>query len=207
MAVVIRQAGLAREIAAGIGRAIGERQAHRPFDSAALAEQARRIEEKADRIAVDARGEIARFAAGRGIERLVNEVEDAIDDLEQAAFVASLAPPEIAPELLAPLAELCATTIAGAEAAAIGVAAAAEVTDGHRIDTEDALAAVGRLIDVEHMADAAERRVTATILTGEFDLKTTLSVLELARALERSTDRLAAFAYLLRDRVLADLSA
>lgn len=204
---MIRQAGLAREIAAGIGRAIGERQAHRPFNSAALAEQARRIEEKADRIAVDARGEIARFAAGRGIERLVNEVEDAIDDLEQAAFVASLAPPEIAPELLAPLAELCATTIAGAEAAAIGVAAAAEVTDGHRIDTEDALAAVGRLIDVEHMADAAERRVTATILTGEFDLKTTLSVLELARALERSTDRLAAFAYLLRDRVLADLSA
>jgi hypothetical protein len=34
-----------------------------------------------------------------------------------------------------------------------------------------------------------------------------LSVLELARALERSTDRLAAFGHLLREYMLADLSA
>ena len=95
----------------------------------------------------------------------------------------------------------------GTEAAAIGVAAAAEVPDGHRVDTEDALAAVGRLIDIEHQADAAERAVTARILTGELDLKTALSVLELARALERSTDRMAAFGHLLREHVLADLSS
>ena len=115
--------------------------------------------------------------------------------------------PKIAPELLEPLAELCAATVSGTEAAAIGVAAAAEVPDGHRVDTEDALAAVGRLIDIEHQADAAERTVTARILTGEFDLKTALSVLELARALERSTDRMAAFGHLLREHVLADLSS
>jgi len=207
LAIVIHQAGLAREIAAGIARFVGERQAHRPFDCAALAERARRIEEKADRIAIEARSEIARFGADRGIERLVNEIEDAIDDLEQAAFVASLVPPETASELLEPLAELCAVTVAGAEAAASGVVAAAEVPEGHRVDTEDALAAVGRLIDVEHRADAAERMVTAKILTGNFDFKTALSVLELARALERSTDRLAAFGHLLHEHVLADLSA
>ena len=45
------------------------------------------------------------------------------------------------------------------------------------------------------------------LLTGEFDLKTSLSVLELARALERATDRLAAFGHLLREHVLADLSS
>ena len=207
LAVVIRQAGLAREIAADVARFVAERQAHRPFDCAALAERARRIEEKADRIAIEARSEVARLDVERGIERLVNQIEDAIDDLEQAAFVASLVPPESAPELLEPLAELCAVTVLGTEAAAAGVAAAAEVPDGHRVDTEDALAAVGRLIDVEHRADAAERAVTARILTGEFNLKTALSVLELARALERSTDRLAAFGHLLRERVLADLSA
>jgi uncharacterized protein Yka (UPF0111/DUF47 family) len=188
LAVIIRQTGLAREIAAGLGRFVAERQAHRPFDCAALAERARRIEEKADRIAIEARSEITRFDADRGIERLVNQIEDAIDELEQAA-------------------ELCAATVSGTEAAAAGVAAAAEVPDGHRVDTEDALAAVGRLIDVEHRADAAERMVTARILTGEFNLKTALSVLELARALERSTDRLAAFGHLLREHVLADLSA
>jgi hypothetical protein len=46
LAVVVRQAGLAREIAAGIARLIDERRAHRPFDSDALAKWAQRIEEK-----------------------------------------------------------------------------------------------------------------------------------------------------------------
>jgi uncharacterized protein Yka (UPF0111/DUF47 family) len=207
MAVVTRQAGLAREIATGITCFVAERKARRPFDCAAMAERARRIEEKADRIALEARSEIARFDADRGIERLVNQIEDAIDELEQAAFMASLVPFDAAPTLLEPLAELCAATVAGTEAAAAGVTAAAEVPDGHRADAEDTLAAIGRLIDVEHRADTAERVVTAQILTGEFDLKTALSILELARALERSTDRLAAFGHLLREHVLADLSS
>ena len=207
LAVMIRQAGLAREIAADIALFVAERQAHRPFDCAALTERARRIEEKGDRIAIEARSEIARLDANRDIGRLINQMENVIDELEQAAFVASLVPGEVAAELLEPLAELCAATVSGTEAAAVGVAAAAEVPDGHRVDTEDALAAVGRLIDTEHRADAAERMATARILAGEFNLKTALSVLELGRALERSTDRLAAFGHILREHVLAELSA
>jgi len=207
LGVVIRQTGLAGEIAADIARFVGERRAGRPFDCAALAERARRIEEKADRIAVETRAEIVRFDANRSIERLVDKIEDAIDELEQAAFIASLLPREVAPELLDVIADLCAATVTGTQAAAIGVAAAIEVPEGHRVDNEEALAAVGRLIDAEHKADSDERRVTALILTQNFDLKTALSVLELARALERSTDRLAAFGHLLRAHVLADLSA
>jgi uncharacterized protein Yka (UPF0111/DUF47 family) len=206
LAVVVRQAGLAREIAARIGHFIAEQQAHRPFDRAALATQARRIEEKADKIAIDARSEIARFDADPEIEGLVNRIEEAIDELEQAAFVASLLPAEITADLLEPLAQLCAAAVSGAEASAVGVAAAADVPEGQRADSEDALAAVGRLIEAEHDADAAERAVTTIILRGEFDLKTALSVLDLARTLERATDRLAGFGHLLRRRVLADLS-
>ncbi len=206
LAVAIRQAGLAREIAAGVAHFLAQRRAHRPFDDAAMAARAQRIEEKADRIANEARSEISRFDAGQGIKRLVDRIEDAIDELEQSAFAASLVPNEIAPELLDPLAELCAAAVAGTEAAAAGAAAAAEVPEGHRVDFEDALAAVGRLIDAEHKADAAERSVTAKVLTGEFDLKTALSVLDLARALERATDRLASFGHLLREHVLSDLS-
>ena len=206
LTIVVRQAGLAREIATGIAHCIAEQQARRPFDRAALAMQARRIEEKADKIAIDARNEIARFDADPTIERLVNSVEEAIDELEQAAFISSLAPSEIAPEVLGPLAELCSEAVSGTEAAAAGAAAAADVPDGHRVDSEDALAAIGRLIDAEHNADAAERALTAIVLRGEFDLKTALSVLELARALERATDRLAGFGHLLHRHVLADLS-
>jgi len=157
LAVVIRQAGLAREIAAGIQQFVAERRAHRPFDCADLANRAQRIEEKADRIVIEARSEIARFGVDKGIERLVNQIEDAIDDLEQAAFAASLVPTQIAPELLDLLVELCTATVSGAEAAATGAAAAAEIPEGHRIDSEDALAAVGRLTEAEHRGDAAER--------------------------------------------------
>jgi uncharacterized protein Yka (UPF0111/DUF47 family) len=207
LAVMIRQAGLAREVAAGNAHFVTERRAGRSCDGVALAERARRIEEKADRIAIEARSEIARFNANRTIERLVNQIEEAIDELEQAAFIASLIPTDLAPALLEPLAELCAATLSGTEATATGVAAAAEVPDGHRVDTEDALAAIGKLIDVEHRADAAERMVTARILNGDCNLRTALAVLDFARALERSTDRLAAFGHLLREHVLADLAA
>jgi uncharacterized protein Yka (UPF0111/DUF47 family) len=206
LAIVVRQAGLAREIAAGLARFVAERHARRPFDGTALAAQARRIEEKADRIASEARSEIVRFAADPAIVGLVDRMEDSIDELEQAAFIASLVPAEIAPELLAPLAELAAAAVAGTEAAAAGIAAAADVPAGHQVDSEDALAAVGRLIDAEHKADAAERGVTAVVLSGDVDLKTALSVLDLARAIERATDRLAGFGHLLRARVLADLA-
>ena len=207
LAIVIRQAGLAREIASGIAQFVAEQQARRSFDCAALALRARRIEEKADKIAVEARGEIARFGASPAIERLVNSLEQAIDELEQAAFIASLAPVELAPDVVVPLADLCASVIAGAEAAAAGAAAAADVPEGQRADSEDALEAIARLIEVEHRADDAERAVTAVVLRGDFALKMSLAALELARALERATDRLAAFGHQLREHVLADLAA
>ena len=206
LTVVIRQAGLAREIGAGIAQFLAERRSRRRADGEALAEAARHIEEKADRIAMEARGEIARLDADRNVERLVNQMENAIDELEQAAFVASLIPDGFAAALIDPLEGLCAEVVAGTEAAAIGVAAAAEVPAGHRVDAEDALAAVGRLADAEHRADAVERKVTSQILSGEFDLKTALSAIELSRALERATDRLAAFGHALREHVLAELA-
>jgi uncharacterized protein Yka (UPF0111/DUF47 family) len=206
LAVVIRQSGLAREIATGIATCIAEQQGGRPCDRAALAVRARHIEEKADRIAIETRSEIARLGADLAIKGLVNRMEEAIDELEQAAFVASIVPNDIASQLLEPVARLCAAVVSGTEAAAAGVAAAADVPEGHRADSEDALAAVGRLVDVEHSADSIEREVMRTVMEGEFNLKMALSVIDLARTLERATDRLASFGYLLREHVLADLS-
>jgi uncharacterized protein Yka (UPF0111/DUF47 family) len=207
LAIVTRQAGLAREIAAGIADFIAAQQAHHSFDRDALAARACRIEEKADKIAIEARAEVTRFGAERTVEHLINSVEEAIDELEQAAFIASLVPEELPADLLTPLAELAATAVAGVETAASGAAAAADVPNGQQVDSEDALAAIGRLAELEHAADAAERALTATVLRGDFDLKTALSALELARALERVTDRLARFGHLLHRHLLADLSA
>jgi uncharacterized protein Yka (UPF0111/DUF47 family) len=207
LAIVIRQAGLAREIASEIARYLAGQQAGRQPDGSALAAHARRIEEKADRIAIEARNEIVRLEAGPAIEQLVDRVEEAIDELEQAAFIASIMPAGVRAEALKPLADLCSAAVSAAEAAGSGVDAAAEVPEGKRVDAEDALAAVSRLIDIEHLADAAEREVTTLVLRGGLTLPASLSVLELARAIERATDRLASFGHLLRQHVLADLSA
>ena len=59
LAVVLRQAGLAREIAADIAHFIAARRAIVRLRGAG--ERARHIEEKADRIALEARSEVARL--------------------------------------------------------------------------------------------------------------------------------------------------
>jgi uncharacterized protein Yka (UPF0111/DUF47 family) len=207
LAIVVRQAGLAREIAAAVVHHVAGLSAGVGSDGAALAAKGRRIEEKADRVARDARSEIARLDAGRTIERLVNGIEDVVDELEQAAFIASLLPEKVSDGILEALSELCAVALKGTETAAAGIDAAGEVPEGRRADSEDALAAVDRLTEVEHEADAAERSVTKQVLRGGLDFASSTAALELARALERATDRMAGFGHLLRAHVLADLAS
>jgi uncharacterized protein Yka (UPF0111/DUF47 family) len=207
LATVLRQVGLAQDIAAAISRHVAALRAGRPADGKWLAARAGHIEQKADRIAIDARKETLRLNAKPIVEQLIDRAEQAVDELEQAAFVASLVPVRIDPALLAPIAELCAIVMAATEATASGLAAAAEVPEGRRTDSEDALTAVVRLIDAEHAADANERTITARVFAGGFDVATSLAVIELARAIERATDRLAGLGHLLRQYVIADLSA
>jgi uncharacterized protein Yka (UPF0111/DUF47 family) len=207
LAIVVRQVGLVHDIAAALVHHIAALQAGRSADGKLLAARAGRIEQKADRIAIEARNEVTRLNAHPIIEQLIDRVEEAVDELEQAAFIASLVPSGLDPELLLALAELCKVAMSGAEAAASGMAAAADVPEGRRADAEDALSAVVRLIEAEHAADSCERNVTARVFAGGFDLAISLSVLELARAVERATDRLAGFGHLLRRHVMTNLSA
>jgi uncharacterized protein Yka (UPF0111/DUF47 family) len=207
LAMVLRQIGLAQDIVAAVSRYVATRETHHTRDGDQLAIRASRIEQKADRIALEARGEVARLNARPVIGQLIDRAEEAVDELEQAAFVASLVPAGLDKSLAAALAELCVVAITATEAAACGLAAAAEVPEGRRADSEDALAAVVRLVDAEHAADARERSITALVFAGGYDVATALSVLELARAIERSTDRLAGFGHLLRRHIMIDLAA
>jgi uncharacterized protein Yka (UPF0111/DUF47 family) len=207
LAIVLRQVGLAHDMTAAVAHHIAALRAGRPADGKLLAARAGQIERKGDRIAIEARKEATRLDAGPIIEQLVDRVEESVDELEQAAFIASLAPAGMDPALLSALAELCAVATTATEAAASGLAAAVEVPEGRRADSEDALAAVIHLIDAEHAADSRERDVAARVFAGGFDVATSLSVLELARAIERATDRLAGFGHLLRRHIMTDLSA
>ena len=167
LTIVVRQLGLARDVATRIASAIADGHV-RQLEAARFADRARRIEEKADAIAIDARQAVARTEAAPTITALVDAVENAIDELEQAAFLVSLLPVETEPSLLAPLAELSAAAISGTEAAVRGLEAAASLAEGEggSVDTEDALPATARLVDLEHEADASERAVTRLVLGG-----------------------------------------
>jgi uncharacterized protein Yka (UPF0111/DUF47 family) len=207
LATVVRQAGLAHDIAAAIAGCISALQAGQTIDGAALARRARLIEEKADRILIEARQEIKRLEGGPTMHQLVDRIEEAIDELEQAAFITSLLPERVDPAALTVLDKLCDAAVAGTQAAATGADAASEAPEGRRADFEDALAAVGRLTDMEHLADDYEREITALTFRSGHDLSASLSILDLARAIERATDRLAGFGHLLSQHVLEDLAA
>lgn len=207
LAAVLRQIGLAHDLVAAISRHIDALRLGRPADPKQLARRCGAIEQKADRIALETRKEIDRLNARPTIGQLVDRVEEAVDELEQAAFIASLMPERTDPSLLTALTELCAVAMTATEVAASGTAAATDVPDGRRADSEDALSAVNRLIDAEHAADRLERATTTLVFGGGFDVATSLSALELARAIERATDRLAGFGHLLRRHIMIDLAA
>ncbi len=207
LTTVVRQLGLARDIATAMAADIADGRYGR-VDAASHAARAKRIEGKADAIALEARRSIERTQANPTITKLVNASEDAIDELEQAAFLVSLLPRELAKNLLQPLGELCTDAIAGAEAAVRGLEAAASLSEsngGEAADSEDALAATARLVDIEHAADRAERAVTRLVLSGDAAVERGMVVLDLP-SLERASDRMALVGHVLHNQMMSGLS-
>jgi uncharacterized protein Yka (UPF0111/DUF47 family) len=208
LTIVVRQLGLARDIATTIASSIADGHVRR-VNAARNAARAKRIEEKADAIAVDARQAVARTQAAPTITGLVDAAENAIDELEQGAFLVSLLPSELDQALVAPLGELCTTAVSGVEAAVRGLEAIASLSEGEggaSADAEDALHATAHLVDLEHEADTAERAVTSLVLGGGASREGGLVALELARSLERTSDRLALVGHLLHSHVMGELS-
>jgi hypothetical protein len=127
LSIVLRQVGLANDLAGALSRHVDALRARHPANAKRLAEQAARIEQKADHIAIEARQEVARLNARPEIAGLIDHAEEAVDELEQAAFIASLAPKEIDGRLLSALSKLSAIALTATEAAASGLAAASQV--------------------------------------------------------------------------------
>jgi uncharacterized protein Yka (UPF0111/DUF47 family) len=89
-----------------------------------------------------------------------------------------------------------------------GVEAARHIhRGGARRDVDDFLAAVDRIIAIEHATDAAERRLTASLMTESRDFRELYLLAEIARNFERAADRFMHAALLLRDHILSDVMA
>lgn len=204
--LTIRQAGLARDVAAAVLTHLVELRAGRTGGGPELARRTKAIETKADRLAVN--GRAAARAAGAGkLLPLVDAIEQTIDELEDAAFCASLLPAQLPSPLYERLAGLCGQAVSAAESLVRAADAAIDWQEGRQVDAADALAALTAVVACEHAADAAEREVFRAVVEEAGPSGPLLAVLELSRGLERATDWAARAGDAIRNNLMADLAA
>ena len=209
LALVVRHLGLSRTLAAAAADLLAPGPAPPAAAQARLAARARLLEAKADRLTLQARELCARLQHPDALRRAVDAVEDAMDALDQCAFLISLAPglptPMARPLALAQLADL---VVRGVSCLVSASEASARLPGGRRSDADEALQGLDGAAQAERQADLAERAaVTALMGEAQPDPRALTLGLEITRALEDASDHVAHAALAMRQRVLEALSA
>ncbi len=206
LTVIGRHLGLSRMMAGLILDAIRDGQ---PGGGGTLAEQAQRLEHKADGLTMEARAMAGRFAAlSDPVKAVAESAEEANDALEEAAFLLSLTPEgEGARNSSQPLAMIAEIAVESIAQLIRAVEAAHSLPEGLQADVTDALRAIDAVMGEEKKADEALRSAMAALFSSEINPHMLVLRMETAKALEAATDRLAHAAFALRDCVLGDLPA
>ncbi len=211
LTVLLRHLGLTRTLAGAIETVFEPNGLAGMEQCTSLARRAKQIEGKCDRLTVAAREIVARVHNADDLLSVVDQVENATDCFDEAAFLISLAPDGAASDLLgAPLGELAGVARHCAAELVRAVEAALQIPEGPRADAAFALQCVDAVIDAERDADALERAAIGALMRAPApasDARALVLGLEIARTLEEATDRLAHAAISLRNRVLQGLSA
>jgi uncharacterized protein Yka (UPF0111/DUF47 family) len=218
LAVLLCHLGLTRMLAGMIETALGPAGLPTIAERKSLAARAKRIESKADRLTVVAREILARVRNGDELMSFTDQVENAMDSFDEAAFLISLVPEDKAAEPLATsLAELARIARDCTAELVRAVEAARQLPEGDRDDAGFVLQALNAVLDAERDADVAERAAIGAIMSspapsdeesiGRSDVRVVVLGLEIARALEQTTDWMAHAALSLRNRILEGLSA
>ena len=209
LTVLVRHLGLSRILAGAISDVLTASGSVTPAERHALAQRAKRLEEKADRLTVSAREIAARIREAGMLRPVVDEIENTTDALEDCAFLLSLVPEAEASVLaVVPLAQLSEIVTDSVGNLVRAVEAASRLPAGQRADAVASLQAIDAVVNAERSADAAERDTFAALMAGaRSDARPLVLGLEIARALEKATDHLSHSALSLRDRVLEELSA
>lgn len=207
--VLVRHLGLSRSLAAGIGDVLATAPATAQTERHRFAARAKQMEEKADRLTVDARELAARIHESGMLRRVIDEIENATDELEDCAYFLSLVPEgDMGAIGIAPLIRLAEITIESVSQMVRAVEAASRLPNGHRVDAADSLQAIDAVFLGEREADAAEREAFAAFVAApEEHARAFFLGIEIVRRLEKATDHLSHSAFALRDRVMEELSA
>jgi hypothetical protein len=206
LVLAVRHLGLSRTLAAAVAEVLDAGGADGPRARAALADRAKQMEAKADVLTLQARDACARLRRGEALRTLVDQAECAMDELDECAFLMSLTPSSdlFRCEPLERLADIAVESLGQAIRA---VDAASLLPEGRQIDAAAALRAIDAVAQAERDADVAEREsIAAFMASAESDPRSLVLGLEIARALETSTDHLAHAALALREGVLQELS-
>ena len=211
LAVVLRHLGLTRTLAGAIETLFEAKGLAGLEERVSLARRAKQIEGKGDRLTVAAREIFVRVRDADDLLSVIDQVENATDGFDEAAFLISLLPADAATDGLgAPLGELAGLARHCAAELVRAVEAARRLPEGARADAAFALQCVDAVLDAERDADAAERAAISALMRAPVpvgDARALVLGIEIAQTLEEATDRLAHAAMSLRNRVLQGLSA
>jgi uncharacterized protein Yka (UPF0111/DUF47 family) len=209
LTVTLRHLGLSRMLADGVRDALANGRLAPAAERAGLADLATRLEKKGDRLTLEAREIGGRLTdpAGR-MRQVIDEVEEALDALDEAAFLFRLLPdPPAGADLVATLAALAECAVESCAQMVRAVEAASRAPSGRRQDSTEALQAIDAVCAAERAADTAERRMIEVLMASpQADARLPVVGVELAHAAERATDHLAHAALALRDHVLEELA-
>lgn len=208
LTVLVRHLGLSRTLAGSIAAIISAPRSVTVAERRALAAQSKRLEEKADRLTVQARDIATRIRESDNLRPIIDEIENAADSFDECAFLLSLLQDGATTEVLSPLVDLADIAVESVGQLVRAVEAASRLPFGQRSDATDSLQAIDAVINAERRADKAARDTFAALMSApSWDARMLTIGVELTRNIETATDHLCHGALSLRDRVLEELSA
>ena len=174
-----------------------------------VAARAKLWESDADRLLNQARSIVVTPGESGFHRDLLERADDVADDLEEAAFVATLIDPGAVPAaVLEALLGLGNLVVRGAQELVKGLESLRVIAPGApREDTRDFLESVHRIAGVEHATDQSRRRIAALLAESALRAGQVYAVSECTAKLESAADVLLHVALQLRDHALGDLAA
>ena len=173
------------------------------------ARRAKRWESRADAILNAVRADERVASERRPCRELLETADDVADELEETAFQLNLMPPDpLGVEVEAPLCDLARGVLLSAREylKAVEIARTLTIASPH-LDVDDFLAAIHRVLTLEHTTDNTERRVTEALRSSDADLRVALSITEAAKGFEQAADALMRVGLQLRAYVLTSILA
>ncbi|MGZ9111446.1 MAG: hypothetical protein ACXW3X_10270 [Rhodoplanes sp.] len=203
----LRHACYLQEIAAAVyARLLAAADEAREAEPDRLPGSAGVWESQADAVLNEARTEARQARLAPAALEFLERADDAADALEEAAFLLTLVARhrcEAAVRVCVGLGELL-DEDARAFVSCLECARHLDAA-GPRVDLDDFLGGIDRLFQIEHLADARLREVSALALDGARDFRELHLATRLADVLENASDSLAHAAQLLRRYVLEEV--